>query len=244
MNIIKLDATTSTNDYLKSMLQQQFVENFCVIVAKNQTHGKGQRGANWQTEPDKNLTMSVFVKDLIINTSSLFVWNTAVAIAIIFALKSFKIPSLAIKWPNDIMSGNKKIGGILIENIFKSNAEYNSIVGIGININQDNFLDLPKASSLKNIMNTTFEIATIRDCILQELKKSYNRFILQEFSFFWETYLTMLYKKGVPMVFEDSKQKNKFMGIIKGVTSQGLIEIVLENDTSIFYDTKEVTMLY
>ena len=121
MRLVKLDAIDSTNDFLKDLVRQQNVENFTVVTAENQTKGKGQMGAVWNSEIGKNLIMSVLIKDFLFNSKDVFNLNIAVSLAVIKSLERLEIPNLSIKWPNDIMSGDKKIGGILIENSFKSN---------------------------------------------------------------------------------------------------------------------------
>src|SRR4051812_14072234 len=115
MKLIKLDAIDSTNDFLKSLSSQDELENFTVVTAENQTKGKGQMGAKWQSESGKNLIMSVLVKDFLFDNEQVFNLSIIVATSVIEVLKTFDIPELSIKWPNDIMSYTKKIGGILIE---------------------------------------------------------------------------------------------------------------------------------
>src|SRR6187402_1310392 len=148
MQLIKLDAIDSTNDFLKGLAAGQYLENFTVVSAENQTKGKGQMGAKWVSEIGKNLIMSVLVKDLLTDINQIYNLNVAIAVSIIEVLEKYNIPKLSIKWPNDIMSDHSKIGGILIENSIRSEGEIFSIVGIGLNINQENFDNLPKASSL------------------------------------------------------------------------------------------------
>ena len=80
-----------------------------------------------------------------------FKLNAVVCLGIIYALKKLSIPGLSIKWPNDILSENKKIGGILIENFFNKSKIKASVIGVGLNLNQEKFEKLPKATSLKII---------------------------------------------------------------------------------------------
>ena len=172
MNFIKLNAIDSTNDFLKALASNQKIENFTVVTAKSQYKGRGQMGTEWQTEEGKNLITSILIKKTIPNTELIFVLNIAIAISIIEALKKIKIPDLSIKWPNDIMSGRKKIAGILIENNIKENGKIQSIVGIGLNINQTNFENLPKASSLKVITGKDYEIEEILFNIIDKIKSN------------------------------------------------------------------------
>ncbi len=242
MKLIKLDAIDSTNDFLKGMSSNQVLENFTVVTAQNQTKGKGQMGSEWSSEPSKNLIMSVLVKDFLFDTIHLFDINIAFSLAVIQALESIGIPELCIKWPNDIMSYNKKIGGILIENSIKSDGNIHSVAGLGLNINQTDFKDLPKASSLAVICNSTFDKEVILLKIIENLKKNSQSWS-QNSEAMWKDYTNILFKKGIPMPFSDPNNKN-FMGIIKGVNSIGQLEILHENDTISEYGIKEIQMLY
>lgn len=243
MNIIKLDAIPSTNDFLKEKLSKQYLENLTVVVAENQTDGKGQMGSVWEVESGKNLTFSVLVRDLLLEVQSVFHLNVAVAVSIAEALKMFSIPGLAIKWPNDILAENRKIGGILIENILKSDGEILSIVGIGLNINQTNFKDLPKAGSLFSITEKVFDKEAILAAVLEKLKLNLALLQGEEYEKFWKVYKAMLFRKGVPSSFEDVNGI-RFMGIIQGVNCNGKLEVLLENDSIAEYGIKEVTLLY
>ena len=242
MDIIKRSAINSTNDYLKDLIAKQVVTNFTVVVTDSQTKGKGQMGSVWISEPSKNLTFSVLLKDLIVDLHQLYTLNIVVSLAIISVLDNYKIPAVTIKWPNDIMSGNHKIGGILIENSFKSNGEVISIVGIGLNVNQISFGNLPNASSLKDKTSKHFDLEEL----LQQLCLSIKQFvpkISSQTDLIWNLYHQKLFKIGVPMAFENSKGE-KFMGIIQHVSSDGLLNILLENDSVVQFGVKEVKMLY
>lgn len=243
MKLIKLDAIDSTNDFLKALSQNQEVENFTVVTTNEQFKGKGQMGAIWLTESGKNLISSVLIKGVFSSVHQIFELNIAVAIAILTALEKKNIPNLSIKWANDILSENKKIAGILIENNFKSDSTIESIVGIGLNVNQENFDGLPQATSLKNIMNEVFNIDDILFLVVEEMKKNIQLIVNHQSELLWQKYHEHLFKIGKPTVFENSSQ-GRFMGIIKGVTKNGQLELLLEDDTVRFYAIKEIAMLY
>ena len=242
MKLIKLDAIDSTNEFLKGLSNNQLVENFTVVTTESQTKGKGQMGSVWVSEPSKNLIMSVLIKDFLLDSNTIFDINIVVSVSIIQALKTLNIPELSIKWPNDIMSYNKKICGILIENSIKSNAAINSIVGLGLNVNQTNFEHLPKASSLAAICNTTFDKEEILFKIIEKLEQNI-QFWNQNKESMWTDYIEKLFKKGIPMPFSVDNQQI-FMGIIQGVSSIGKLLILLEEDTVSEFDLKEIKMLY
>jgi BirA family biotin operon repressor/biotin-[acetyl-CoA-carboxylase] ligase len=242
MKLIKLDAIDSTNEFLKGLSNNQLVENFTVVTTESQTKGKGQMGSVWVSEPSKNLIMSVLLKDFLLDSNNIFDVNIVVSVSIIQALETLNIPELSIKWPNDIMSYNKKIGGILIENSIKSNGAINSIVGLGLNVNQTNFEHLPKATSLALISNTIFDKEEILLRIIEKLELNIQSWH-QNKDLMWVDYAEKLFKKGIPMPFSDENQQH-FMGIIQGVSSIGKLQILLEDDTVPEFDIKEIQMLY
>lgn len=242
MKVIKLGAIDSTNDFLKGLSRKQQLENFTVVTAENQTKGKGQMGSVWDSEVGKNLTMSVFVKDSLSDVNQIFNLNIVVALAVVEALETFNIPNLMIKWPNDIMSYNFKIAGILIENSIKSDGTVHSIVGLGLNVNQINFENLQKASSLAVICDAQFDKEKIRNEIVEKIKQNI-AIVNGDTTSLWLKYTNMLFKKGIPMPFKDNSNQN-FMGIIQGVSAYGKLQILLEDDSIAEFSIKEVQMLY
>lgn len=242
MNIIKLNAINSTNDYLKQLTATRHVEHFTLVVAENQTQGRGQMGATWNAEPGKNLTFSILVKDLLLQINEIFNLNAAVAVSIAQALETFNIPQLKIKWPNDILAGNKKVGGILIENSIKNDGEISSVIGIGINVNQKNFEGLPKASSLAVVAGRDFDKEVVMLAIAEQLKRNIGALLHNDTKMLWNAYHDKLYKKGIPMPFESNGKT--FMGIIECVTGSGSLRVLLADDSTAEYGIKEVQMLY
>lgn len=243
MRLIKLDAIDSTNDFLKNMSKQQIVENFTVVVAKTQTKGKGQMGSSWDSESGKNLIMSILVKDVLKDVDEIFYLNVAMALSVIQVLEKFNLPKLSIKWPNDIMSGNKKLCGILIENSFKLDNKIESVVGIGLNVNQKSFDNLPKATSMFAIMNEEFDLDIVLNRMVFQIKKNYSFIVSNQEEQLWNLFHKYLFKINIPMPFEDTKQ-NRFMGIIQGVTNNGKLKLILEDDTVVTFGIKEIQMLF
>lgn len=241
MNIIKLNAINSTNDYLKELITKQYVENFTIVTAMHQTAGRGQMGAGWSAEASKNLTFSVLIKDLLLKANDIFMLNAAVAVSCAEAIESY-LSKTYIKWPNDILAGNKKIGGILVENSIKSHGEIYSVVGIGINVNQENFKGLPKASSLLMETGKEHNIDDLMFEIIACLKRNVAVLINGANEKIWQKYHQNLYKKNVPMPFERDGQK--FMGIIKEVGRNGKLQVLLEDESVAEYGLKEVQLLY
>jgi len=176
----------------------------------------------WNSEIGKNLIFSVLIKGLIVENNHVFDLNIVVALSIISALEKLEIPNLSVKWPNDIMSDKMKIGGILIENSFKSDGTIVSVVGIGLNVNQINFKLLPKASSLALIKNAEFDKEQILYGIVEIMKNFTDNWHWQQdkIDSLWDQYNEVLFKKGIPMPFENQSGL-QFMGIIKDVYEVG-----------------------
>ena len=241
MKIIKLDAIDSTNDFLKNLIRNQNVENYTVVVAKNQTAGKGQMGSKWEAEIGKNLTFSILVKNFILDINDIFNVNIVVSVSILEVLKALNIPNLSIKWPNDILSDNKKIGGILIENNLKSNKTLDSVIGFGLNVNQSKFDGLPNASSLLNSAHQIFDLNEILLLIVSQIKNNLTVYEKSK-THFWENYHQNLYHLNVISKFED-EQKNQFQGKIIGVSNDGKLIVEFNDNSNKMFSLKEIKMI-
>ena len=242
MKLIKLDAIDSTNDFLKGISVLPETINFTVVTAETQTKGKGQMGQKWESEAGRNLIMSVLLKDVFNDINELFHLNIVFSLAVIDALNSYKVPELSIKWPNDIMSDNKKRGGMVIENSIKSDGSIESIIGLGLNVNQTNFIDLPKATSLSLVCEVAFDRELLLQLIVDTFKQKIVYWKENEIQF-WKEYTYLLFKKGIPMPFADENESH-FMGIIQGVSDIGKLQVLLEDDSVAEFDIKEIQMLY
>ena len=241
MKIIKLNAIDSTNTFLKNMVSKVVADDFTVVVAKTQTKGRGQMNSEWVVEEGKNLTFSVFSRFTDLDVEKHKYLNFSVSLSVFEVLKELGLPNLAIKWPNDILSGNKKLGGILIENTLKGSNIVSSVIGIGINVNQDSFPEnLPNASSVKKILGREFDLDVLLENILKNLKEYFNLLEKKEYNLLEEAYLKVLYKKNVPTMFKNS-QNILFMGKIIGVSKSGNLQIELENETIQEFGLKEVS---
>lgn len=244
MKIIKLDAIDSTNSFLKDLSVKSKVDDFTVVVTSSQTLGRGQMNTKWESEAGKNLTFSVFIKLEKLHIEAQTYLNFAIAVSLFEALSKYELPKLAVKWPNDILSDRKKICGILIENSLKGFYIESSVVGIGVNVNQDYFTEaLPNAVSIKNIINEELDLDTVLKSIIENLKKNIVLLKEKKFSLLEEKYLQVLYKKNVPSMFKNT-QNVIFMGKIIGVnTSNGKLQIAFEDETISEFDLKEVSFL-
>ena len=241
MKIIKFDTINSTNSFLKELSANSPVDNFTVIVTKEQTSGRGQMNTTWTTETGKNLITSILIKHnnlLITNQKYL---SYAISVAIYEAIKDYNLPKLKVKWPNDILSETDKIGGILIENSLQRNKIQSSIIGIGLNVNQEVYPDdLPDASSIKIKTGKTLDLDDVLDTVLRSIKKNIELLEKKGFHTLEEKYLAVLYKKNIPSMFK-THRNDFFMGKIIGVSSIGKLQIELDDHSIKEFGLKEVS---
>ena len=243
MEIIKLNATNSTNTYLKNLLKEKQVKDLSCIWALSQTQGRGQQGAKWISEPGKNLTFSVLKKFENLSSEYHFLLNMEVSLAIFRTLKKLYIPDLAVKWANDILSSKKKICGILIENTLHKEQISSSIIGIGVNVNQVFFNDLPNVSSLQKIMGHPFDLEEVLLLICQELEVSLKSLSPTRFETMLDEYHTHLFRKDKPSTFEYPNGE-RFMGYIRGVSHNGQLQVEQEDALMSSFSLKEIKLLY
>lgn len=242
MYLIKLSATSSTNDFLKKLSATSVLENFTVVWANVQLQGKGQMGSVWVTEDAKNLTFSIYLKENNTSIDNLFNLNVLVANAVLKSLFSLNLTNIYVKWPNDILSYNKKIAGILIENNIHANGSISSVIGIGINCKQTNFEGFPQASSILKQYDIIPNKEELLTAIVDNIKKSLIDLDDQSDDE-WNYYHNYLFKKDVVSTFEN-KDGTLFNGIIKQVNRHGQLVLQLENDDLKCYNLKDIKLMY
>ena len=242
LTLHKLSATQSTNKELKNRLMENRINSGDVVWSLNQTDGRGQQNSTWYAKVNKHLAYSAFLCFENLKHEWIYCINSATAIAIVETLIYFKVPNMSIKWPNDILSGQKKICGILIENHLNKK-KIKSIIGIGVNLYQEFFDEkLPNATS-----------------VLIETKKSVDlKNFLNQLSLNLEKYLgfcsnTQVYKlnSNLHQKLFFWKKKIKFKINNKVITAKinkvlmsGLIELKLDNGKIKHFYPKQIKMIY
>lgn len=168
-----LEETQSTNSYLKDLARKESLPDFFSVRAKYQTEGRGQRGNQWESSPNDNLLCSVLLHPVFVSANRSFYISQIVSLSLIQSLEKYSA-DFTIKWPNDIYWKDEKIAGILIENQFLSNQVNQSVIGIGLNLNQDSFSpELPNPISLYQITGMKVDIDELWQEFLHHLKEGY-----------------------------------------------------------------------
>lgn len=233
--LIIIDTLPSTNDYLKEQIANfKPLEEGTAIMARAQTRGRGQRGNQWNVEASKNLTFSFVLYPSFLDVHSQFYLTVFVSLAISTWLKKF-CDNVKIKWPNDIMIGDKKICGILIENSIGGKNIKSSIIGIGLNINQTNFEEpLQKATSLRLETGAIaeFSVEIVLKEILQALSEEYYKLTSSEKKSLLRKYNDQLYR---------GKEKFNYIidnevvdGVICAVEEDGLLQLKVDEEVRKF----------
>lgn len=242
MQLIKLSATDSTNAYLRRLSRREAVPDFTVVQAAHQTAGRGQPGTRWVGEEGKNLTFSILKRFESFPASRHFLLNMLVSLSVYRLLESLEIPELQLKWPNDILSGSRKVCGILLENQLRGAELTTSIIGIGLNVNQTGFTDLPAAASLKTITGKSYDLSEVLLTFIGLLQQAFRQMQQTSYESVLRQYEANLYLKDQQAPF-GLPEGDRFTGTIRGVDPQGNLRLELENGEARTFGFKQVRYL-
>ena len=239
-NFVTIQEVDSTNNFLKQLVSNSKpVIEGTVIMAEAQTAGRGQQQNGWHAEPGKNLTFSILLKPAFLPVTQQFDLVRAVSLGVFDALQPLLGNDLKIKWPNDMYYGNRKLGGMLIENMIQGGQIKNAIVGIGLNINQENFPDnLPNAISVKQILQQDYDLKTLLSDICRHIEAYYLNLKAGKTLFVRETYLTRLYWLNEQKEFKS--KDGRFAGSIKSVKDNGILVVENNNNEELEFSLKEI----
>ena len=243
--LIHIDETDSTNRWLREFVQQRdgsFVtppdvtkEPSLCCMAEFQTAGRGCGENTWESERGKNLTFSVLLHPTEIRANWQFRISEAVSVALCETLEARLNERVEIKWPNDIYVGDRKICGILIENRLKGSTITDSIVGIGLNVNQRTFVsDAPNPVSVCQLTGEETDREALLETFLKELSKAFET----EPEILAEAYRSRLYRREGMHRFSDSQ--GEFEAKVLNVLDDGRLVLLDSEGTARMYAFKEV----
>lgn len=237
-HIIQIDSCSSTNSYMKTWADTEFLEEGIVVITYEQASGRGQAGTSWESEPGKNLTFSILLYPDFLPLNQFFLLSEIISLGIKNTLDKYA-GNISIKWPNDIYFRDKKICGILIENELTERAFSRSIVGIGLNVNQSEFRsNAPNPISLKQITGNEFDLDILLEEVLNHCFSWYEKLRLNQTKEIKEAYFKALYRNKGFYSFKDSL--GIFRANIEKVGSDGLLHLLTEDSEQRSYAFKEV----
>lgn len=236
--IIRYDEVESTSKSIANMLENGLAQHGMVIMAENQTAGRGQRGAIWQSEKGKNILFSVYLQTpglLIEHAEAL---SHFVSLAICDCLHEMDVPT-KIKWPNDILIDSLKIAGILIENQLQGSRILGSIIGIGINYEKTQ--NIPQGSTyFQANTSSTISKTVFSEKLIERLNLRYEQLLRHDYTTLKKDFLDNLWLLNEPSKFQ--KNETIFEGIIRGTDENGKLLIEQEGELK-SYDLKELKFI-
>ncbi|MGQ1890003.1 biotin--[acetyl-CoA-carboxylase] ligase [Thermophagus sp. OGC60D27] len=239
--IIQLNSIPSTSTHLKELLKQQTLTECSVVITNNQTAGRGQPGNSWESAPGKNLSFSIVLYPDMVAPAHQFIISKTISVALAVALGKLISP-IEIKWPNDIYYNNKKLGGILIENSLNGNLISQSVVGIGININQINFSStIPNPTSMKLISGKSWDLKNVFLQLYQSILEHYENLKEENTNDIEEKYLSFLYRKTGFFKYRD--KTGEFLASINKIGPAGHLYLTRSNGAISKYAFKEVEFI-
>lgn len=236
--LINLDVVSSTNTIAREFVQQGQANEGLVIVANEQTAGRGQQGTGWESEYGKNLLCSVVFLPSFLSINQQTWLNMAICLALRDALSTYS-SRVRIKWPNDIYIGHQKVAGILIENSLQGAQIKNCIVGFGINVNQQQFNET-KATSLIHHTEEQLQLSDLLTLVLKHLQIRYNQLQLQQFKRIKTDYMANLLGLNQELAFEAGGKY--FNATIIGVDDDGRLVVKRSGQIEKFM-VKQISML-
>jgi|ERR1700757_4367111 len=244
-HILELDEIESTNTYATNLIKEIQVAEGTIVLTHKQTKGRGQVGNTWQAESGKNLTFSLVLHPSFLSVDKQFYLSKITSLAVFGMLTDFLNTSLydiKIKWPNDILVNDKKIAGILIENILRGNFLQNSVIGVGININQQSFNNVDKlATSLGILLQKDFDLKEMLYVFCKHFEALYLSLKQNNFSKISHAYFKQLYKFDEWAVYQSKNQK--FTAKITRVEENGLLVLTTEQNELLKFNFKEVQLI-
>ncbi len=233
--ITQLESVDSTSNYVATAFNEGKLGHGSVILADNQTSGRGQRESTWHSEGGLNLLFSFLLIPDNMSASEGQSLMHCTTLALVELLRSFDLQA-QVKWPNDIYVGHRKIAGILIENQLSGSRISRSIIGVGLNINQSEFGEL-NATSLYLEIGKYVDVKEVLLRFLNHFNTQWLAFRAHEVSQLKSKYCSLLLGLNQTRTFEDVN--GDFSGVIRGVDELGRLQVETAQGQNV-YDLKEI----
>lgn len=240
-SIVRLKSVDSTNNYANARIRDGQCPEGTVFLAYEQTAGRGQVHNFWESEPGMNLTFSLVFYPEFLEIRHQFMLSKVVALGIQQAVSNY-ISNVAVKWPNDIYAGDRKLGGILIENSIMNGLLKSSVAGIGLNVNQTVFVsNAPNPVSLKMLTGEHFDTDRVLNDVLSGINSGYELLKAGADSEIDKKFISVLYGFHERRKFRAGEEI--FEGEIIGVNEIGQLQIKKQNGEIPEFHFKEVEFI-
>ena len=239
-NLIVLDSVDSTNDYLKK-LGNEGCENGTVVVAREQTKGKGRLGRTWQSKKDDGIAFSVLLRPNVA-PSEVSAITPLAGLAVCKAIREYTKLDCVIKWPNDIIVGRKKLVGILTEMSAEFDAVEYVITGIGINVDHTSFPEeiAFKATSLLLETGRHVDKNEFLACVVEHIENEFVKNNLELTPTALAEYIDLCATVGRSVTFQ--RGTRRISGMAVGVSEHGELKVMMSDGTICLVNSGEVTV--
>ena len=231
-HLVHFKEIDSTNNYLKN--SYRLLDDFTFATADYQSHGKGRNDRVWQSNSGENLMFSFLIKNKeLINKAESFSILTTVEVASL--IEKYDIDNVSIKWPNDILIGDKKVCGILLEGQVPDYL----VIGVGLNVNQKEFPnDLRRpATSLSLEAKQSFDIEELKERLFSNIVNNFSSIKNEEYLEYFRQH-NYLQNKRVRVVINNQV----FIGEVVGIDDNFCLQ-VLSRDMLLHIDSGEIEIL-
>lgn len=217
-NIVFVPECHSTNSLALEMSQNKDLDEGTLIITDHQKQGRGQPGNLWLSAQGMNLTFSIIFKPVFMAIQDQFYLNMSISLGVKGFLENKLKRPVYIKWPNDLLVDDLKLCGILTENQIQGTTLLQSIVGIGLNVNQQDYT-IQRAASMRMLLGHEFDLQELLEELCISLEQWYQLLRLGEITEIKAAYRASLYGLDKPRIFSD--KSDHFEGTIKGVDRYG-----------------------
>ncbi|PZX11809.1 BirA family biotin operon repressor/biotin-[acetyl-CoA-carboxylase] ligase [Breznakibacter xylanolyticus] len=234
---------SSTNSQMRHLMKSEPMEELSVVMTHYQTAGRGQAGNGWESERGMNLLMSVLLHPCTIEVHKQFGVSQAVSLAVAEAVRSFGINGVCVKWPNDIYIDDKKVAGILIEHSIMGATLADSVVGIGLNVNQLRFVsNAPNPVSMAQQLGHPIDLFEVFERVMTHLTQQYERLLNGDEHGLTADYHQLMWRADSQLHrFKDDA--GEFDASIAGVDDIGRLVLMLPGGDHRAYGFKEVAYM-
>ena len=240
-DLLIFQSLDSTNDFCRKLLDRQDVREGTVVWAHRQPKGRGLAGSSWESEEGQGLTFSIILHPVFLNPSDQFYLSMIASLGITRFLNEFA-GSVHVKWPNDIYVNKSKIAGILIENSVMENRITDSILGIGININQATFgSHIPNPVSLKMVTGKHHALKGRLESLCKNIGHWYFLLMQGKKAEIKHRYTEQLFRLNEKSPFRSNEKV--FTATVRGVDGFGRLALELEDGTTGYFNLKEVEFI-
>ncbi len=241
IEVIRLDETSSTNDVARTLAEERRLRAPLLVTARHQLAGRGRGGHRWLSSPGDDLLVTLLWSPRRLPASHQFTLSMAAALGTAQLVDLF-IPGSTVKWPNDIITGGKKLAGILIENTIRDDHLETSLIGIGVNLNEAAFpTTLPDAISLRMLTGRHYDADSLLESLtgyllnyLQQVDNGAREALHKE-------YEKRLCRQGEESLFRTNR--GIITAIIAGVDDYGRLLLIHSDGETRPYNMDEIHQL-